>query len=146
RLFHERYLAYIALTRSRERLFVSYALTDGSGGERKPSPVVTRLRELFPALREEPGPGAEAPDPAAPPDLTRYEHPHRLAGALLPLLRAARRGAVPDAAWWGAWRWLAAHPVHGEHLRRLAGALGEPRPVPDLPPDLARALFGDVLK
>lgn len=145
RLFHERYLAYIALTRSRERLWVSYSLTDGSGGERRPSPIVTRLGELFPGLTGQVEPGMAA-GPAGTPAPTRYEHPGRLIGALLPVLRAARRGAEPDPAWWGAWRWLASHPRHGPVLQRLARALAEPLPVPPLPGDLAGELFGTPLR
>ncbi|MFO7247010.1 MAG: PD-(D/E)XK nuclease family protein, partial [Bacillota bacterium] len=135
RLFHERYLAYIALTRARERLCVSYSLSDGSGREQRPSPIVARLRRLFPDLVEEAG------DDGGP---ERYEHPGRLAGALLAVLRAARRGPEPDPAWWGAWRWLASHQEHGPVLRRLARSLAEPLPVAPLPGDLVEGLYGGM--
>ncbi|HEX6988448.1 MAG TPA: PD-(D/E)XK nuclease family protein [Bacillota bacterium] len=145
RLFHERYLAYIALTRSRERLCVSYALTDGAGRQQRPSPIVARLHRLFPGLVEQVEP-AWAADPAEPPRLDRFEIPGRLAGALLPVLRAARRGPAPHPRWWGAWSWLTGHAVHGGMLRRLARALAEPLPVADLPPDLVEGLYGSPLR
>ncbi len=47
---NEEYLAYIALTRSSERLYLSYAEAAADGAALRPSPVVGRLRQIFPAL------------------------------------------------------------------------------------------------
>lgn len=47
---NEEYLAYIALTRSSERLYLSYAEATADGTLLRPSPVVERLRQIFPAL------------------------------------------------------------------------------------------------
>jgi ATP-dependent helicase/nuclease subunit B len=49
-LSRERYLAYIALTRARERVVLTYALRDAEGTVLTPSPFVSQLRELFPSV------------------------------------------------------------------------------------------------
>ena len=44
----ERYLAYMAAVSPSERLFVSYASSDLSGGARSPSSLVREVRKIFP--------------------------------------------------------------------------------------------------
>ncbi|MCH8964705.1 MAG: exodeoxyribonuclease V subunit gamma, partial [Planctomycetes bacterium] len=46
----DRLLAYVALTRPRDRLYVSYCRTDLDGRPLEPSPYLDELRRLFPAL------------------------------------------------------------------------------------------------
>ena len=52
--FREDYLCYIALTRSGGRLYLSYISRDEQGRDLKPSPLLRRLRELFPQLKPQP--------------------------------------------------------------------------------------------
>ena len=47
----ERYLAYMAAVSPSERLFVSYASSDLSGGARSPSSLVREVRKIFPNVR-----------------------------------------------------------------------------------------------
>lgn len=87
RLFAEEFLAYIAFTRARHFLWVSYTLADAAGRPRRPSPLIARLRRLFPALAETTPPqparvraaAAAAPPPAPapplPPALVRRLYP-----------------------------------------------------------------------
>ena len=56
----ERYLAYIACTRARQRLVLTYALTGADGRSLNPSPFIAHLQRLF-CARPEP---AAAPEPA----------------------------------------------------------------------------------
>lgn len=53
-LLGDHYYAYRAFTAATERLYVSFALSDESGAGMQPSTYVTKLQELFPALRETP--------------------------------------------------------------------------------------------
>ncbi len=50
RQLEENYLLYVALTRAKEKLCLSYCLQDEAGQEEKPSLAVERLRQLFPHL------------------------------------------------------------------------------------------------
>ncbi len=52
-LLEEQYLVYMALTRASHSLWISYSLADEEGKGLIPSRLVSRLKELFPDLREE---------------------------------------------------------------------------------------------
>jgi ATP-dependent helicase/nuclease subunit B len=53
RLSHERYLAYIAFTRARQRLVLTYSVHDANAKALNPSPFIDHLLRLFPALKTE---------------------------------------------------------------------------------------------
>lgn len=85
RLFHERYLAYIALTRASKRLIVSYSRSDDAGRPLRPSPLVSWLRRTFP----------NAPFraiPAAGRDMELPQRPSGLRPWLVQRLRSLKEG------------------------------------------------------
>jgi ATP-dependent helicase/nuclease subunit B len=53
---HERFLGYIACTRSRGRLLLTCAARDADGKELNPSPLLTHVLSLVPSLKLEPAP------------------------------------------------------------------------------------------
>ncbi|MCU0770357.1 MAG: PD-(D/E)XK nuclease family protein [Verrucomicrobia bacterium] len=119
---HERYLGYIALTRARRRVLVSWSLTDAKGNPRNPSRFVDELCRAFPALAVDPFDGSVPWDESC--------HPIELAGALL------REGA-PEGL--DALRALSSvQPVlqRGQQVLNALGASG-------LSPGTAAALYGD---
>ena len=77
----ERYYGYIACTRARERLLLTYSLRDGSDKPLSPSPFVDHLRRLFPTLEVETAPGV--------PDWAQIEHEAEL---IVPLARGSGPG------------------------------------------------------
>lgn len=110
---HEDYLTYIALTRPSEWLWVSWAQRTGPGGQGEPSPLVLRLRAIFPDL-----------EVTVPSDLDLVWRPAQLA-----------RGVAARLA--GAGGGLTQHPAWQEAYQVLTG------PEPGLTPDLVRgALAG----
>jgi ATP-dependent helicase/nuclease subunit B len=74
-LGREQYLAYIACTRAREKLVLTWASRDPSGVPLNPSSLVSHVRKLFPTLQPE-----EAP---AILDWRESEHVSELVGASL---------------------------------------------------------------
>ncbi|HMO66978.1 MAG TPA: PD-(D/E)XK nuclease family protein, partial [Verrucomicrobiota bacterium] len=120
RLGHERYYAYIALTRARARLVITYSRRDAEDRALNPSPYLAPLRRLFPALAAE-----DAPGPCAVGDAL---HPAELAAAFVadPALAALLLPVGAEAARW----------------RRLAGY----RRGAALAPALAARLAGPVLR
>lgn len=52
RQYMEEYFLYVAMSRSTEQLYLSYALSDEKGSSLQPSLVVGKIREMFPLLKE----------------------------------------------------------------------------------------------
>jgi ATP-dependent helicase/nuclease subunit B len=131
-LSRERYYGYIAFTRPRERLVLSYAQQDEDGQTLNPSVFVSHVQKLFPELEVEKFPGLD--------DWQNCEH---LSEIIPPLLRGEIAGAgqletVPDvAAILGKWKECrdrpgpgelrlsraAVHALHGSELRSSVSAL-----------------------
>lgn len=120
RLGHERYYLYIALTRARERLVITYSRRDAEDRALNPSPFLASLRRLFPGLEVE-----EAPGPFT---VAEALHPGELAPAFVasPVLIARLLPAGGEAERW----------------RRLAGFRRDAA----LIPALAARLAGPVLR
>ena len=74
-LGRERYHAYIACTRARQRVVLTSALHDADGAPLNPSPFLSQVRQLFPALKFEMVPRAL--------DWRKSEHAVELIGPLL---------------------------------------------------------------
>lgn len=122
----ERYLAYIACTRARRRLILTYANHDVHGIALNPSPFLGHLENLFPRLPRVQWPVANgSPEPA---------HPRELLPALL-ALSDDERAQLPlwKSAVFDPWRTFAA---------RDRFHAGEAR----LDPELARQLHGDPFR
>jgi ATP-dependent helicase/nuclease subunit B len=72
---HERYYGYIAFTRARRRLIISYSAFDATDRSLNPSIFVSRLQRIFPALETESWRPAQS--------VFETEHPLDLLGALI---------------------------------------------------------------
>ncbi len=82
----ERYLGYIALTRSRSRLVLSSSLRDAQEKPLNPSPFLSRVRRVFPDLKSE--------DFSTASVISNAEHPCEL---IPPLLADISAESAPDA-------------------------------------------------
>ncbi len=78
-LGREQFLAYIACTRARARLALSWSERDADDEPRNASPFVARVKKLFPGLEAEKFPGS---------DWRTAEHPCELAGRMVEAHRA----------------------------------------------------------
>ncbi|HTV39503.1 MAG TPA: PD-(D/E)XK nuclease family protein [Candidatus Sulfotelmatobacter sp.] len=122
RLAWERYYGYIAFTRARKQMLVSFSRTDSTGAPLNPSPFVTRLRNLFPELQ------IESFDGRAP--LDEIESVNELVPRLTETQKAGASHAVSDAA---------------SELVQSLDALHEPDPAEKLTPEIAGRLYGQTL-
>ena len=122
----ERYYGYIACTRAREQLIVTFAQRNLDDSDLNPSPFIHRIRRLFPDLE------IESPD--LPPDWRASEHVAELAA---PLMRGQNKPAALER--------LAASPTVAE-MRERATPADEPDPAENLEPALAAQLYGPTLR
>jgi ATP-dependent helicase/nuclease subunit B len=133
-LGRERHYAYVACTRARERLILTYASQDASGGLLNPSPLLARVRKLLPSA-----PWERAPRTV---DWRQAEHTSEVIGRLL---RAQRGEGPPDVAREiGGWETLRTLPALASAIERLSHF--QPQgPEERLLPELAARLYGPVL-
>lgn len=131
RQFTENYLAYIALTRSSERLYLSYLLTDEEGKSLAPSPLLRRICALFPALR------AVQPTVDAP----------HLVGGLADLeLAAMHQGTDDDPLWQAVYQYYRQQPQYQNALQRIAAGRWPNPGRMQLSRDALQRLYGHSLR
>jgi len=124
-LSRERFLGYIACTRARQRLVITFAQQDNNGGALNPSPFFAHLRRLFSTLPVE---------KFAPPDWREAEHISELAGQLA---RAGDHGPILSE--------LLQRPAFASLREQMASfaCVTEPQ---RLEPEQAARLYGPALR
>ncbi len=151
-LARERFFAYIACTRARQRLVLTCARTDGNGARLNPSPFLGEIQRLFPELEVE---TAEAPGwrhslhtCELMGELLSVARRVRAAGETQPrpggtklLLRPDEGGAPADAPW----RQLMGLPQMAS-LRQALQHYASVGPDRSLAPELAGQLYGPALR
>lgn len=134
----EQFFIYTALTRASEKLFVSYPLTDEEGKGLTVSPVVTRLKHLFPKLSDIFLGKSE--------DLERLSHPDSALQAYAEQRRTLRLGEPLSPLWQAVERWLTLDPQRQHQVKLLQGSLMARNQEGKISRPLARRLYGKRLK
>jgi len=134
----EHYLAYIACTRSHDKLLITYALNAADGKELAPSPLIQRLQKLFPALLVE-----RYAEPREPGELTGGAES---LSALARQLREEREGTPKREFWRDVHHWYAADGRWRDSLARLNQGLCFSPHQGQLAEGNRRALYGDTLR
>ena len=143
RALAEDYLAYIALTRPSERLWLSYTLSSDDGRAMAPSLVVGRLKTLFPALKET-RVGAR---PNGPQELVaETEVLAEVTRVLAEARRAGRGEPEVDPGWLEAYNWLVADPDRRSRTAAALRSLGRGDRPAALAPEVAEALYGKPVR
>jgi len=132
RLFDEQFLAYVAMTRASQRLYVSYALADEEGKALRPSFLIRQIRGLLPQLAETLCP--QVPDGLD--DLRFIAGPGQSRFYLAGQLRRAADGERVHELWWD---------VHNLSPGLFTRALSYTNQVAQLPAGLASKVFGHHL-
>ncbi len=163
RVFEEQYLIYIALTRSSEKLYLSYPLADDEGGAMAPSPVAARIKELLPGLVQnfwpvEPagaGPAGDCPakTPACVPagdnegdeEISFVGNPGRTLAHLVTRMRELKAGRPVDPLWQDVYAWFMRSEYKEKASHILAGLFKSNREG-RLPAGIGKALYGRRLK
>ena len=132
-IYQEEFYTYLALTRARHALYLSYATTETDGSELSPSSLLSRLERLgYTTARRTPA--SLSPDMT---DDTRFIRPAQSL-ALLP--GVLRNGIPPENGLWAALRDYA-HAENEAALVQAAGGLRYTNGARPLSRALARRLF-----
>ncbi|MFO0973314.1 MAG: PD-(D/E)XK nuclease family protein [Phycisphaerae bacterium] len=131
RQLDERLLAYVAMTRASEQLWISYPQSDDAGRPRAPSPYLAHVSAALRGL-----PVDASPSPGGP--LDAVQTPAQLAAALAPRLRQWCEGSLSGA---DADAWLAAYErARGDARTRPALARAVRGLLPARQPALSRGV------
>ena len=136
--FEEQFFIYTALTRATEKLVVCYPLTDEEGKGLTVSPVVTRLKHLFPTLFERFLGNHE--------DIERISHADSALQAYAEQLRTLRQGEPLSPLWEATEKWLSQDPIRQGQVKRLQASLFTQNQEDRIQRPLARRLYGKQLK
>lgn len=145
RLFNEQFLIYTALTRPSERLWLSYPLADEAGASLMPSPVIKRVRTLFPQLQieEHPISPENLQGDAVLPYLT---HAGQALDHLAVRLREALLGRQLDPIWWDTYSYLLLHARTRPALLQVLASLNRRNVEEPLTPTVVSRLYGKTLR
>lgn len=135
RSFQEKFLFYLAVTRARESLYISYILADEDGKAQDASVWVRQLEENgYAVIAHETG---EIPDG----EEDRFITSMPAALSYLPtMLRPAAEGKPTRECWWALYDWAYLHGWQQQAMRAVQGLFHRNRPVP-LSPELVRKLY-----
>jgi ATP-dependent helicase/nuclease subunit B len=137
-LYEEQYFIYTGLTQARDRLYVSYPLTDEEGKALTVSPVVTRLRTLFPELHEQYLGSSDD-------DLQQISHPQPLLPSYATQLLQLRQHKTLSPMWQAVQIWYQNAPEHQWQIKLLETGVSAENYEEKLPKRLARRLYGKRL-
>ncbi|HBT20230.1 MAG TPA: helicase-exonuclease AddAB subunit AddB [Peptococcaceae bacterium] len=142
RIVQEQYLAYIALTRPSEFLWVSYSLSGKDGRTGLPSVIVSTLKDIFPALEEETAAG----EPFEWEQLKKsLSSKNAVLRVLLKKLRNRCRISEWESYWIEALRWFLEDSERRSRYRKLFESLFFVNNEADLSPSLIHRLYGSEL-
>lgn len=114
RLLDEDFLAYVAFTRSTERLYVSRSSADDAAHPLGPSPYFRRLGEMFPSLQVRCVPRDERMEAGL------ISTPRQLLGGVMRWVRSGPDVQSPGP-WAALYQFVAAHPADGGDIDLLRG-------------------------
>ena len=135
--FEEQFFIYTALTRATEKLVVCYPLTDEEGKGLTVSPVVTRLKHLFPTLSDS-FLGTQE-------DINLITHADYALQAYAEQLRTLRQGELLSPLWIATEKWLVQDPLHQNQVKRLQASLLTQNQEDRIQRPLARRIYGKRL-
>ncbi|MRG87032.1 helicase-exonuclease AddAB subunit AddB [Salinibacillus xinjiangensis] len=126
KLLDDRFYVYVAFTTPKDYLWVSYPLSNEEGKTKTPSPLINRMKEMFPRVEE--SLLLEDEDEENP--LRFITVPEKTRAVLTSQLAKYLRGYKVDDVFWDVYQWYVDHhPKTSRSRRVLMSLFYENRPV-----------------
>ncbi|HHT84264.1 MAG TPA: helicase-exonuclease AddAB subunit AddB [Firmicutes bacterium] len=138
RQLHEEYLVYIALTRPRDALYISYPLGDNDGKAMFPSPVVQWVKSTMPYKETR---FISTDPPGTYPEDLDYLAAATVRGVAARRLSLMRQGISPGVVWEEVYRWML-DPCRVQQSRKILSSLGFTNKLERLGETLSHTLYG----
>lgn len=144
--FDEQYLIYLALTRAREMLWISYAMADEEGRALAPSSVVKGIKEMFPQLTETLYQVEPDPQKISEVDISYVVSTTQAFNYLASGLRELRKGRVPASPWWDLYNYFTSVPEAENKLELVLQGVFHTNQEQKLSPEVGRFLYGSPIR
>ncbi|SEB09949.1 DNA helicase/exodeoxyribonuclease V, subunit B [Thalassobacillus cyri] len=119
-LLDDRFYVYLALTMPRDRLWISYPLSNEEGKSKTPSPIIRRVEELFPCCQDH----TLLQDPDDLEDADRFiTTKTKTRGALTAQLSRYLKGYSMRPVWWDVFNWYVRNEQKGGLTNRILESL-----------------------
>lgn len=142
--FEEQFFIYTALTRASQLLWLSYSLADDEGRSLGPSPVVARIKKLFPLVAEYTY--QVDPDPCSDESSLEYLADYKQSFNFLSAkMREARQGLHVSQVWWEFYNWLLSHNKT-DQLKKICKAVFHQNKELPIKSCTSRQLYGNPLR
>lgn len=142
----EQFLIYTAFTQPREKLWISYPLSDEDGKALHPSEMIRYMKRKFPGIQER----MLLDEPAAGDSWEEHQsyltHPNKTMAYLISQLREWRRGQTIPAPWWNVYNWYLNQSNERIRLERMLGSVFYENRTRSLSKETSRKLYGNKLK
>ncbi|WP_449539394.1 helicase-exonuclease AddAB subunit AddB [Ferdinandcohnia sp. Marseille-Q9671] len=144
-LLDENFLIYCALTSAQEALYISFPLANEEGKSLLPSPIIKRLKDLFPTINEmffmnEPS------ELSATEQLHYIVNPDVALSSLATQLQAWKKQYPIQDLWWDVYNYFANHDVMREKSRLVLSSLFYKNKPKKLSKEITEALYGDHIQ
>lgn len=141
-LLDEQFYIYLALTTPEDILYVSYPIADEEGKSLFPSPVIGKLKELFPSLKED----VWVLEPFEQENEFQYiTTPEKSFSILTSAIRQWRRGYPLSDRWWHVYNWYVENERQHE-IELLQRSLFYTNRANPLSKQTSIDLYGDVVQ
>ncbi|OZM58209.1 helicase-exonuclease AddAB subunit AddB [Lottiidibacillus patelloidae] len=143
-LLHEQFIVYLALTSASDKLWISYPLADEEGKTLLASPIIERVKEVFPRLKEgllknEPGEVSEGEQ------LQFITTPRNALSFLVGQIREWKKGYHLGPLWWDSYNYLI-NTDWKQDTKRVLSSLFYQNIEKSLSPQTSLELYGTKLK
>lgn len=144
RLLNEEFVAYQALTAAEEQLILSSPLADDEGKALQPSPLIDRIRAMFPHAAEkmivnEPAELFEGEQ------LEYVSHPDSAIAYLTGQLQLKKRKYPMADFWWDVYNFYMAAPAWKAKAKRILSSLYYDNRTKKLSEETSKKLYGDKI-
>lgn len=136
-LFDEEFNIYKALTTAEEKLFLSYASADKDGASLRSSAIITKIKKMFPELKEESDVVKKC---------TEVSSPKSTFDELLYNLREYKNGEKIDPIWFEAYKWYEKNDDWKDKLDNALKGLDYTNKAETISQDNIEKLYGKKLK
>lgn len=144
-LLNEQYLVYQAQTSPKDRLIISYLLSDDEGKAKQPSIILNHLKEMFPELKTEVAVESPADLDISDEDDYFISSPEGTKSFLAERLQRWKRGYPLPDIWWSVYNWYMSERTYASSVRTSLTSLFYDNNPGSLSKTAARGLYGQKM-